>query len=172
MLKGKYGSARGRGKVAGLFIISVIGVFVAVLGLLFVGAILRPGGTWKEIADYLKANGNFNLILLLLVLIAELVIMRHFQAVSGKRMARSLLTQRIQVLRDGTMAPLDAAIAQAKASSSTQADLKVLDDAKTNFYSTVIYDVFEHNVFGYSPVYVVGPRMSVVMNEDALAHIK
>jgi hypothetical protein len=170
-LKGKYGSARSRGKVAGLFIIAVIGVIVAVIGLLFVGAILRPGGTWQEIVDFLKADGSYNLLTIILVLIAEVVIMRHFQAVSGKRMARTLLEQRIQGLQDGTIAPLDAALAQANKATSTKVDLKVLDDAKTIFYSIVIYDIFEHNIFGYSPVYVVGPKMSVVMNEDALAHI-
>jgi len=171
-LKSKYGSARGRGKVAGLFIIAVIGVIVAVIGFLFIGAILGPGGTWKEILAYLQANGNFRLGLIILVLIAEVVIMRHFQAFSGRRMAKTLLKDRSRRIQEGAIAPLDAAIAQAKASSSQQVDLKVLDEAKTVFYSIVIYDIFEHNIFGYSPVYVVGPKISVVMNEDALAHIK
>jgi hypothetical protein len=36
----------------------------------------------------------------------------------------------------------------------------------------VIYDIFEHNFFGYNPVYVVGPRFAYLLNEDALAHIK
>jgi hypothetical protein len=170
--KGQYSSAKGRGRIAAVFIIAAIGLFVAALGLLFIGAILAPGGTWKEIADKLRADGNFNVLLLLMVLVAELVIMRHFQAVSGRRMARRLLADRIQKIKEGTIQPLDAAISAAKASNSTAIEQNVMEDAKTAFYSIVIYDIFEHNVFGYSPVYVVGPRISYVLSEDALAHIK
>jgi|WetSurMetagenome_2_1015567.scaffolds.fasta_scaffold69240_1 hypothetical protein len=170
--KGQYSSAKGRGRIAAVFIIAAIGLFVAVLGLLFIGAILAPGGTWKEIMDKLKADGDYNFFLLLLVLVAELVIMRHFQAVSGRRMARRLLAGRIQKIEEFTIQPLKVAISAAKAASSPTVERKALEDAKTNFYSIVIYDIFEHNVFGYSPVYVVGPRISYVLNEDALAHIK
>jgi hypothetical protein len=168
--KGKIGSARGR--VAGLFFIAIAGLFVAALGLLFIGAILAPGGTWNEVWAKLVANGNANLFILVLVFIAEVVIMRHFQAVSGRRMARKLLAARIANIREDALAPMDRIIAEAKAAKKDRVDEAALEEAKTAYFSVVIYDIFEHNFFGYNPVYVVGPRMSYLLNEDALAHIK
>jgi MFS family permease len=170
--KGKIGSARSRGKVAGMFFIALAGLFVAALGLLFIGAILAPGGTWNELWEKLRADGDAQLIILILVFIAEVVIMRHFQAVSGRRMARKLLAERIGGIKEGAVDPLDKVIAEARAAHRATVEGAVLESAKTSFYSIVIYDIFEHNFFGYNPVYVVGPRVSYLLDEEALAHIK
>jgi len=171
-LKGRYGSAQGRGRIMAIFIMAVVGIFLAALGLMFIGAILAPGGTWHELLSLMQEKGYYNTSILLLVFIAEVILMRHFQAVSGKRMANRLLTNRIDMIKEGTLRPLDGALSTASASKSPSIEQKVFEDAKTNFYSIVIYDIFEHNFFGYSPVYVVGPRISYVLNEDALAHVR
>jgi hypothetical protein len=170
--KGHIGTAKGRGRITGLLVIAIAGLVMAALGLLFIGAILAPGGTWNELWAKLQENGNANLIILILVFIAEVVIMRHFQAVSGRRMARKLLASRIETIREDALAPLDKIIADAKTAGKGQVDEAAFDDVKTAFYSVVIYDIFEHNFFGYNPVYVVGPRFAYLLNEDALAHIK
>ncbi|MEI6796371.1 MAG: hypothetical protein WCK39_05865, partial [Methanomassiliicoccales archaeon] len=170
--KGRIGSARSKSKVTGMFFIALAGLVMAALGLLFIGAILAPGGTWNELWAKLRADGDAQLIVLILVFIAEVVIMRHFQAVSGRRMARKLLTERISSIKEGTVDPLDIAIAEAKAAHHTAMEGAILEKAKTDFYSIVIYDIFEHNFFGYNPVYVVGPRISYLLDEEVLAHIK
>ena len=170
--KGKIGSARSRSRVAGMFFIALAGLVMAALGLLFVGAILAPGGTWNELWAKLRADGDAKLIILILVFIAEVVIMRHFQAVSGRRMARKLLAERIDAIKEGAVDPLDKAIAEARAADRATMEGAVLEKAKTDFYSIVIYDIFEHNFFGYNPVYVVGPRISYLLDEEVLAHIK
>jgi hypothetical protein len=155
-----------------IFIAALAALFVAALGLMFVGAILAPGGTWKELMAVMQENGYFNTLVLLLVLAAEVILMRHFQAVSGKRMAIRLLSDRIRRIEQGTLDPLDAAIARARSSGAASVERNVLEDAKTNFYSIVIYDIIEHNFFGYSPVYVVGPRIGYLLDEDVLAHVQ
>lgn len=171
-LKGKIGVAKGNGRMAMAFIIAIIGVIVAVIGFFFVGAILMPGGTWQKVVDFLQDNGFYNLILIGLVLVAEVIIMRHFQAVSGKRMALRMFADRVERMREGILVPLDEAIQEAKGSGSAGIDPEMLENAKSGFYSIVIYDIYEHNVFGYSPVYVVGPRTEYVLNEEVLARVK
>ena len=150
-IKDDFASARRKGKVALIFIIAIIGLFVAVLGLLFAGAILAPGGTWKEILSTLGINGYYNSLVLLLVFITELILMRHFQAVSGRRMANKLLNDRIQKLKKNSLEPIEAAISHAEGANASSISRNVLENAKTSFYSVVIYDLYEHNLFGYSP---------------------
>jgi hypothetical protein len=130
-----------------------------------------PGGTWQSILSKLEENGLFNLYLLLLILVGEVILLRHFQAISSRRMIRQYLNARIPMLRNEVLDPLDEAISQAKAVSSPTVNNKVLEDAKTNYYNTIIFEIYDHNIFGYSQVYVIGPKFRVLLNEDDLIHI-
>ena len=40
-----------------------------------------------------------------------------------------------------------------------------LKDLKKKYYSIAIYDIIRQDIFGYSPVYLVGPRLRYVLDE-------
>jgi uncharacterized membrane protein len=170
-LRGRYTSVKRKGRIAAIVIITLLGFFVAFLGFIFVLSMFAPGGTWQAILSKLEENGLFNLYLLLLILVGEVILLRHFQAVSSRRMIRQYLNARIPMLRDKVLNPLDEVISQARAVNSSTVNKKALEDAKTNYYNTIIFEIFDHNVFGYSQVYVIGPKFRVLLNEDALTHI-
>ena len=50
---------------------------------------------------------------------------------------------------------------------SIVASLKYL---KKKYYSIVIYDIIQQDIFGYSPIYLVGPRLRYVLDEGVLSH--
>ncbi len=171
-LRGRYESVQKSGRIVAIIVIALMGLFVALLGFVFVLSMFAPGGTWQSILAKLEANGLYNLYLLLLIFVGELFLLRHFQAISSRRMIRRYLSDRIPMLRAEVLDPLDEAISRAKAANSSTVDQKALKDAKTNYYSTIIFDVFDHNIFGFSQVYVIGPKFRVLLDEDALAHIR
>jgi hypothetical protein len=170
-IKGGYISAIGRGRFAAYLVLAMGGIVVALIGIIFVVSMFAPGGTWQAIWDKLQENGFRNLFLLVFVLITELVLLRHFQGISSKRMVVQYLRNRMHTIEETVVAPLDKAISQAKASGATTLADGVLDEVKTNYYSIVIYDVYEHNLFGFSRVFVVGPRVTLLLNEEALRYI-
>jgi len=170
--KGRFESARSESVTAGLFVIAVVGLFFAIFGLLFIGAILFPGGTWEELLTFMQIEGDAELMILVVVFIAEIVLMRHLQSISGRRMSRALLDDRINSIRMDALTPVEDAISHAREVGSYTIGCDILDRAETSFYSIVIYDLFEHNFFGHWPVYVVGPNMSIVLDENALAHVR
>ncbi|NLT36625.1 MAG: hypothetical protein GXX95_00495 [Methanomassiliicoccus sp.] len=169
--KGRFESARRESITAVLFVIAIVGLFFAIFGLLFIGAILFPGGTWEELLTFMKINVDSDLLILVVVFIAEIVLMRHLQSISGRRMSRTLLNDRIDSIRVNALAPVEEALSLARDTGSDTISCDILDHAETSFYSIVIYDLFEHNFFGYWPVYVVGPNLSVVLDEEALTHV-
>ena len=113
-LRGRYDSARNRGRIVAIIIIALMGFIVALVGFIFVLSMFAPGGTWQLILSKLQENGYHNLYLLLLIIVGELILLRHFQAISSRRMIRSYLGERIPKLRLEVLDPLDKAISQAK----------------------------------------------------------
>ncbi len=170
-MRSHYERARVEGVLAWTVAVAVIALFVSLTGLLFIGAVLFPGGTWEGILAFLQIEQGSQVLVLAVVLSAELVLMRHFQALSGRKMARALLRDRITRIRQSALVPLTEAIDHARRSGEGYVEAAVIDGAERSFYSIVIYDLFEHNLFGRSPVFVVGPNVSVVLDENALAHV-
>ncbi len=169
--KGRFESARRESITAVLFVIALVGLFFSIFGLLFIGAILFQGGTWEELLAFMQIEGDSEFLVLVGVFIAEVVLMRHLQSISGRRMSRTLLNDRIRKIRVDALAPVDEVISQAREVGSDTIRCDILDRAETSFYSIVIYDLFEHNFFGYWPVYIVGPNVSIVLDENALSHV-
>jgi hypothetical protein len=171
-IKGGYSIRRNRRKFIALFILAVSSFIIALIGFIFVLSMFAPGGTWQAIQVKLEENGLFNVYLLIVILIIELILLRFFQGVSSKKMVIGYLKNRIYYLKEEALVPVDKAIEQAHSIQSPSVDTKMLEDAKRNFYSTIVYDIFEHNVFGYSRVYVIGPKLTFLLNEEALRYVQ
>ncbi|MDD1767527.1 MAG: hypothetical protein LUQ27_03020, partial [Methanomassiliicoccales archaeon] len=93
-LKRRVGGARLRGTEALIISLAVVAVAMALLGALFVGAMLLPGGTLNELVEFLGRDWGTNFILAIFALLVEFVIMRQLQSISSRRMARELLVGR------------------------------------------------------------------------------
>lgn len=170
-LKGGYTTAQRRGRFIAYSIIALIGLFIALLGLIFVVSMFAPGGTWQAIWSKLQENGFNNLFLLALIFLTELILLRFFQGISSTRMLRQYLPERIQNITNSSLAPIDKAINQAKSSNSSTVDKNLLKNAMKNFYSIAVFDIYEHNIFGRFRVFVIGPKVSILLDEEALTHI-
>jgi hypothetical protein len=46
-----------------------------------------------------------------------------------------------------------------------------LDALRKEFYSIAIYDIVEHDFFGRSQVYLVGPRLRYVLDDRVLTRL-
>ena len=159
-LKGRVGRARLRGTEALIISVTVVAVAMALLGALFVGAMLLPGGTLNDLMRSLGRDGGLNFILAIFALLVEFVIMRQLQSISSRRMARKLLVDRIVLLEE-----IERGL------GSPGLDLEGFEGAARSFYGLVLLKVYENNFLGRWPVYVIGPEVRYLLDQSALAYM-
>ncbi len=91
----RFKKARSSGKMAIALVVFLLIGLIAVTGVLFFGAILLPGSTLlKLIIDPAMPQG-LDVISLSFILGAQVVIMRHFQGLSSRKMAINVLRKRM-----------------------------------------------------------------------------
>jgi hypothetical protein len=164
--KQKFDSARSKGRKAYFIIVlAMIGV-ITVAGVLVIGAMLLPGLILPSFFADINMFPNVDLTLIALVFVSQLVIMRHFQGIMSRWMAVNLLKTRLNDLNMEVLGKLDGLEAMPE-DEGTLAQLKGL---KKKYYSIAIYDVIRQDLFGYSPVYMVGPRLRYVLDEGVIEH--
>ena len=164
--KQKFDAARSKGKKAYFLVVLAMIGLIAVSGVLIIGAMLLPGLMLPSFFEDMNLFPNIDLSMIILVFVSQLVIMRHFQGIMSRWMAINLIETRVFDLNEEVLVKLDALVA-APENEETTAKLK---DLKRKYYSIAIYDIIEQDIFGYSPVYLVGPRLRYVLDENVIAH--
>jgi hypothetical protein len=139
-----------------------------VCALLVIGAMLLPGFTLGTMWFHLGQLTMIEFLSLILVLVVQIFVMRHFQALSSRSMALRLVNMRIDVIRTKVLAPLDALMLRSELNEEQfEAEFFII---RRTFYSIAIYDVFESDLFGRSPVFLVGPRLKFLLDDKVLNH--
>lgn len=169
-IRDRYEYGRERGRWYRAAIVTAIGLAAVGLAMLFVGAILLTGGVLGEVFD-VGGRLGFSLLVVLLVLVVQVLVMRHFQAISSRRMARTLVERRLVTLRRDVLEPLIALLDRGKFTDEQSYDKDEFERIKVSFFSTVIYGVYELNFFGFSPVYIVGPNVKYLIDERVLPYV-
>ncbi|MGD1060017.1 MAG: hypothetical protein ABR879_00980 [Methanomassiliicoccales archaeon] len=158
--KGRVGRASLRGTEALVISVAFLAVVMALVGVLFVGAILLPGGTLGGLEGFLGKDWGLNLILMILALLVEFIIMRQLQSVSSRKMARELLVGRVASLKE-----IESSL------GSPGLDLKGFEADARSFYGLVLLKMHEHNFFGRWPVYVIRPEVKYLLDQVAMAYM-
>jgi hypothetical protein len=162
----KFEEARYKGrKDYFLLVLAMVGL-ITVAAVLVVGAMLLPGFILPSFFNDLALFPTVDISLIVFVIASQLVIMRHFQGIMSHWMAINLLKKRIGRIEKEVLSNL-ALLEMAPDEVGMVASLKYL---KKRYYSIVIYDVIEQDIFGYSPIYIVGPRLRYVLDEDVISH--
>lgn len=164
--KKKFDTARSKGKKAYFLIVLAMIGLITISGVLIIGAMLLPGFILPAFFNDMALFPSVDISLIVLVFISQLVIMRHFQGIMSRWMAVNLLKTRIDDLNNEVLFKLDG-LESAPESEETRATLK---DLKRKYYSIAIYDIIRQDIFGYSPVYLVGPRLRYVLDEGVISH--
>ncbi|MDD1743051.1 MAG: hypothetical protein LUO85_00325 [Methanomassiliicoccales archaeon] len=162
----RFDKARSSGKMA----IAVVGVLliglIAITAVLFFGAILLPGSTLLELIIDPEMPQGLDVLSLAFILGAQVVIMRHFQGLSSRRMAINLLRKRIATLKKDVLEHIDGA--DPAGLDQVHRDEEI-EAARVRYCSMVIYDIAEHSFFGYAPVYMVAPGMRYAKEDKVLS---
>ncbi len=162
----RHAKYRGR-RAMTLISMAVIGI-VAASTVLIIGAVLIPGGTLIELFSDLEIPSKLGVVLIIAVLAVQVFVMRHFQVYSSRRMAANLLRERADRIETEVITPIDLAMSQ---DTETEDQCLLLENIKSSYYSWVIYDVVEQNLFGRSPIYLVAPRIGYIHNEKILDYV-
>lgn len=166
-LRSRLGKAQASGLVALTLIVMLIAAWVAVSTIVFIGAILLPGGTLLNIYDA-EEEGGIDLQILLIVLIIQLIIMRHLQGISSRWMARNLLKDRIEKLKNRVLKQLGEYMTM-RDGLDDESNGSRLESIKTEYRAIVIYDVVEQNFFGLASIFLVAPRLRYALDDTVLA---
>lgn len=147
---------------------TVVGGLLIVCAILFFGAILLPGNTLIELISEDDVPFIIDLPDLFTVLVAQLVIMRHFQGITSRWMASSLLKKRIDEMRSEVLVPLNRCIND---DGEQQGDEYIVDlgAIKAKYCGLVIYDIAEQNFFGYGSIFLIAPRLRYALDDTVLA---
>jgi hypothetical protein len=164
--KQKFDEARSKGKRAYFVIVLAMIGLIMVAGVLVIGAMLLPGFILPSFFEDMNLFPNVDISLILLVLVSQLIIMRHFQGIMSRWMAVNLLKTRIADLNKQVLKKLEVLVAMPE---SVEKGMR-LKELKKKYYSIAIYDIIQQDIFGYSPVYMVGPRLRYVLDEDVISH--
>ncbi len=146
----------------------LVGGLLFVCTVLFFGAILLPGSTLLQLFSEKDMPLTLNIPDLIAIFIAQLVIMRHFQGMSSRWMALSILRDRIDEMKKEVLGPLNRCIND----DGKQAQDEYIPDLgaiKTKYCGLAIYDVTEQNFFGYGSIFLVAPRLRYVLDDAVLA---
>jgi len=167
-MRGRISAARERSRAAFIGIMALAGLIIAVVAILFIGAMLLTGGTLGQLISVEKWG---NLLLLILIFAIEIAVMRHFQAVSSRRMVRGLLEERLRSMRKDVLEPLEALVVRLSGKEVVGKDKEILEQLKRGFFSIATYDIVELNFFGYSPIFVVGPKLKYLLDPQVIPYL-
>jgi len=167
--RGRIRAARKRSRAAFVAVIALAGIIIAVVAILFIGAMLLTGGTLGQLISV--EGGIKDFLLLVLIIGIQIMVMRHFQAVSSRRMARALLVERLDTMKKDVLQPLEVLIARVKDRALDEKEKNILDELKRLFFSIATYDVVELNFYGYSPIYVVGPKVKYILDPRIITYL-
>jgi hypothetical protein len=147
----------------------LVGGLLVVCIILFFGAILLPGNTLIE----LLSEGDLPLIMVIpdifAVLVSQLIIMRHFQGISSRWMALSILNGRIEEMKREVLEPLKQCMNDDRKQSGDEY-ISDLGAIKSKYCGLAIYDIAEQNFFGYGPIFLVAPRFRYALDDAVLAY--
>ncbi|MDD1743426.1 MAG: hypothetical protein LUO85_02235 [Methanomassiliicoccales archaeon] len=146
----------------------VVGVLLIVCAVLFFGAILLPGNTLLELLSTDDLPLAVAIPDLIAVLVTQLVIMRHFQGMSSRWMALSLLKARIGEMKSEVLEPLNRCIND-DGKGPQDVFIADLGELKAKYCGLAIYDVAEQNFFGYGSIFLVAPRLRYALDDSVLA---
>ncbi len=136
-----------------------VAVVTTVAGVIFIAAIVLPGVTYKSFtsaeADIELGAGMFALIFL-----TQLIIVRHLQGGYSRTLVHSLLSSRIEAIREEVLPALAIAPQSGAVTPETAEDLErvTLDLAR---YRALKIDYV--SLFGYFPVCMVTPDVGAIM---------
>jgi hypothetical protein len=150
-------------------IMALAGIVIAIVAILFIGAMLLTGGMLSQL--FTAEEDLRNVFLFALLIGIQIMVMRHFQAVSSRRMARVMLKERLDMLKMDVLQPLEVVIARVKNRALDEKDNERMDELKRLFFSIATYDLFELNFFGYSPIYVVGPKVKYILDPKIIPYL-
>lgn len=156
----------GEGRSALKVYLIVAAVILVGIVLVF-GAILLPGITLVAILVQVDDWGWGSIVILIFVAWAQLVVMRHFQSASSRKIVMIILADRIRRMKEEVLDPLetwtDGGFCLDRAGFP-----QAFKTLRKNFYSIAVYDIIRLDLFGLSPVYLVGPRLRYVLNDKVL----
>jgi hypothetical protein len=164
----KLRAARSRNKFEFAALSTVVAGLLIVCTILFFGAVLLPGNTLVE----LISEDDFPLIIdipdVFTVLVIQLVIMRHFQGITSRWMASSLLKARIEEMKSEVLVPLNRCIS---GNGEQKGDESIVDleTIKAKYCGLAIYDITEQNFFGYGSIFLIAPRLRYALDDTVLA---
>ncbi|HXZ23426.1 MAG TPA: hypothetical protein VEH08_01690 [Methanomassiliicoccales archaeon] len=162
--------ARQQGRRALVLAIMLV-VALATLGaIVSVGALLYPGGSAFAALGDLQLPPGITLLEFVALLFIQTFIMRHFQVYSSRRMASQLARIRVGIIRREVIRPIDAWVAQEQ--SGDHSHCLILRNLKGAYYSVVIYNIVEQNLWGRSPIYLVAPDIRRIHNEEILDYVQ
>jgi len=156
----------GEGRSA-LKVYLIVGVVIIVGIVLVFGAILLPGITLVAILVQVDDWGWGSIAVLIFVAWVQLVVMRHFQSASSRKIVMIILEERTKRMKEEVLDPLGTWTDEGQCldRAGFHDGFKTL---KKNFYSLAVYDIIRLDLFGLSPVYLVGPRLRYVLNDKVL----
>ena len=146
----------------------LVGGLIVVCVVLFFGAILLPGNTLVELLSSDEVPFVVDIPDLFAVLFVQLMIMRHFQGMSSRWMAMSVLETRIEEMRNEVLAPLNRCIND-DCKERNEEYIPDLGAIKAKYCGLAIYDIAEQNFFGYGSIFLVAPRFRYALDDAVLA---
>lgn len=159
--------AKRKGPAASFLVKAAAVAVIVVVAIIFIGALILPGYTFITLLTSLKELGVGDVLLFAGIFAEQFWLMRSFQSFTSVRMANELLNERIDKLQ--------GMLERAKAiRASSDRDLDRCDALRSvidEFYSLMLYDVYRTDLFGRSPVYLVGPRMKYIFDDKVLCHV-
>ncbi len=165
--KKRMGAAKLKGRTASFIVKSAAVAVLVTVAIIFIGALVIPGYTFLTLLTSLKDYGILDVLLFIGIFLEQFWIMRTFQSVMSSRMAHHVLNSRIDNLQE-------LVVRANGISSMTEEDLARCDALQAvtrEFYSLMLYDVYRIDLFGRSPVYLIGPRKKYVFDEKVLCHV-
>ena len=150
------------------FLSLIVGGLLIVCAILFFGAILLPGNTLIELLSEHDIPFIVDIPDLFAVLAIQLVIMRHFQGISSRWMALSLLKARIEELKNDVLEPMNRCIND-DGKQCQYGEILDLGVIKSKYCGLAIYDIAEQNFFGYGSIFLVAPRLRYALDDAVLA---
>lgn len=164
-------TAHSKGKPYYIWALAISSVIVVAISLIGIGAILLPGRTLDSIMAFFRSNGSIPIIVSLVILVSQFFIMRSSQSRRSRKMALALIEQEVKELRSECLAPLDALIEDARTRDLDHIDGAAYEALLYAYYPLAIYDVVETNIFGFSPVYLVVPKIDMLLDEEVLRYV-
>lgn len=133
----------------------LLGLLTSLLGL---WALLLPGITVQALMETLRLLDRLDIVLFAIVLVAQLMVMRHIQGYASKRFVRRLLAMRIHALEE----------IERELNAISGSDEEAIRSIRRRYLSVALYDIVQHDLFGLMPVYLIGPRAKYMLDTSML----